>query len=151
MANESLLEFIQGDVFDAKSFGVDGLAVFYHGLSAIRAEAGKHEADAKFNAAFRAVRYIDTDGQGPDGTTRVENVEVMRKLINDILGEFAAGNCRKIAMNGIRVYNLPDAHVRPEKYQIQFIKEWLALHPGVFEKICLIDQRDGFNRADDKI
>ena len=54
-------------------------------------------------------------------------------------------------MNGIRVHNRPDIHNRPEKYQIQFIKEWLSSNPDVFEKVMLVDRRDGFNHANDRI
>ena len=139
------IKFIEGDVFDAKSFGADALIVFYAGLSAIKAAAVKHQSDANFNAAFGLTRYIDTNA------IKINSVEDMRKLLNHVLNELAGSNCRKIAMNGIRAYERPDVHTRSEKYQIQFIEEWLALHPGVFEQICLIDKRDGFNHADDRI
>lgn len=137
------LEFIQGNVYDAKSVGADGLFVFYDGLSAIRITAQEHQMDEQFNAAFRLTRYIEIDW--------VEDTEDMRLLLNSVLDEGMDHNCSIIAMNGIIARTRPDIHVRSEKYQIQFIKEWLDFHPGVFEKIYLVDQRGGFNRADEKI
>ena len=137
------LEFIKGNVFGAKSVGADGLFVFYYGLSAIRITAQEHQMDEQFNAAFRLTNYIDANG--------IEDTEDMRILLNSVLDEAKNNNCSIIAMNGIRAYTRPDIHSRSEKYQIQFIKEWLDLHPGVFEKIYLIDRRGGFNRADEKI
>ena len=139
------IQLVEGDVFDAKSYGADGLAVFYSGLSEIRADAAERKNDGKFNASFTLVRYIDTDAG------KVENTEDMRQLLDALLGELAAAGCRTVAMNGIRVHTRPDMHTRPEKYQIEFIREWLAGHPGVFEKICLIDRRGGFNHADEKL
>jgi hypothetical protein len=140
------LEFVKGNVFDAKSFGADGLVVFYYGLSGIRAEAGTHERDERFNAAFRFTRYMDIGNTAVD---KVENTDDMRARLFCVLDEAAAGKCRILAMNGMKAGTRPDAHVRPEKYQIGFVKEWLDRHPGVFDKICLIDQRGGFNQADD--
>ena len=137
------LEFIQGNIYGAKSVGAEGLFVFYYGLSAIRITAQKHQMDEQFNAAFRYTQYIDANG--------IEDTDDMRILLNRVLDEAMANNCSIIAMNGIRARTKPDAHVRSEKYQIQFIKEWLDLHPGVFEKIYLVDRRGGFNRADEKI
>lgn len=139
------IEFITGNVFDARSYGADGLAVFRSGLSEIRADGAEHRNDAKFNASFTLARYIDTDAG------KVENVEDMRRLLDAVLGELAAAGCRAIAMNGIRVHTRPDMRTRPEKYQIEFIREWLAGHPGVFAKVCLIDRRGGFNHADEKL
>ena len=139
------IEFIEGDVFDAKSYGADGLAVFRSGLSEIRADGTEHRRDGKFNDSFTVVRYIDTDGG------KVENTEDMRQLLHALLDELAAAGCRTVAMNGLRVQTRPDMRTRPEKYQIESIREWLAGHPGVFEKICLIDRRDGFNHADEKL
>ena len=142
------LEFIQGNVFNAKSLGADGVFVFYYGLSAIRTIARKYQMDEQFNAAFRLTRYIDID---KDENDWVENTEDMQLVLDSLLDEAMDNNCSIIAMNGIRARIRPDDHVRSEKYQIQFIKEWLDLHPGVFEKIYLIDRRGGFNRADEKI
>ena len=142
------LEFIKGNVYDAKSLGADGLFVFYYGLSAIRITAQKHQMDEQFNAAFRFTRYIDID---TDEIDWVEDTEDMHIVLDSLLDEAMANNCSIIAMNGIRAKTKPDNHVRSEKYQIQFIKEWLDLHPDVFEKIYLIDRRGGFNRADEKI
>jgi len=139
------IAFIEGDVFDAKSYGADGLAVFYSGLSAVSANGTRHRNDSEFNASFTLVRYIDTN------RNKVENIEVMRQLLGGVLGELAAAGCRTIAMNGIRIHTRPDMSTRSEKYQIEFIREWLAGHPGVFAKVCLIDRRGGFNHADEKL
>ena len=130
-------------MFTAKSLGADGLFVFYYGLSAIRTTAQKHQMDEQFNAAFRVTQYIDANG--------IEDTEDMRIVLDSLLDEAMNNNCNIIAMNGIRAKNKPDIHVRSEKYQIQFIKEWLDVHPCVFEKIYLIDRRGGFNRADERI
>ena len=145
------LVFIKGDVYDARSFGADGLVVFYSGLSDIRVTAVKHKKDKQFNAAFRFTRYIDTDHDGANDEIGVKNIDDMHKLLNHVLDEALANKCRIIVMNGIRVTDRPDIHTRPEMYQIQFIIEWMDLHPGVFDKICLIDRRDGFNNANNKI
>lgn len=36
--------------------------------------------------------------------------------------------------------------IRPEVYQREFIKEYIADHPGTFEKISLVDLRGGFDK-----
>ncbi len=136
-------EFIKGNVYDAKSVGADGLFVFYYGLPAIRITARQHQMDEQFNAAFRLTIFIDANG--------IDDIKDMRILLNSVLDEAKNNNCSIIAMNGIRAYTRPDIHARSEKYQIQFIKEWLDLHPGVFEKNYLVDRRGGFNKADEEI
>lgn len=42
--------------------------------------------------------------------------------------------------------NRPDMTIRPEVYQREFIKEYIADHPGTFEKISLVDLHGGFNK-----
>ena len=141
--NTTQLVFLQGDVFQAAAFGVDGLAVFYGGLSAIRILAEEHQADAEFTQSFRCIRYVDLNRE-----RQIECVDDMERLLVEVLDQFVASGCRVVAMNGLRCDERPDPHVRSEKYQIQFIEKWLGSHPGVFDKICLIDLRDGFHLAD---
>lgn len=143
--NATQLVFIKGDVFQAKAFGADGLAVFYGGLSAIRVLASEHKNNSEFNAQFRRVIYGDFDFD--DLGCRAKGLEGMEQVLTKVLDELAASKCRVVAMNGLRCDDRPNPHIRPEKYQIKFIKKWLASHPGVFEKIFLIDLRNGFNLA----
>lgn len=139
------IEYIQGNVYDAKTLGADGLIVFYYGLSAIRVTASKHSKDDVFNASFKCARYIDTD------MIQVNDIQDMRTVLEYVFRLLMVCKCHTIVMNGIRVRNRPDIHNRPEKYQIQFIKEWLSSNPDVFEKVMLVDRRDGFNHANDRI
>lgn len=77
---------------------------------------------------------------------KINSIDDMRSQIEEVLNAFKDRRIRTVAMNGIRCNNLPDPNIRPEQYQRQFVEEYLAKHPGVFEKIILVDARGGFDK-----
>ena len=156
MENKTLIQTVKGTIFDADR--AEGVAVFIPaGLAGIRWEADQF---------VRAFGVTDLRPKGmvvcslPEpvrGIARhlvffdnqkktVDTVEDMRRQINDTLDAFANLGAKTVAMNGIRSRTLPDESVRQETCQRQFVEEYVAKHPDVFETIWLVDKRGGFDK-----
>lgn len=75
----------------------------------------------------------------------VESVDAMRTQVYTTLDAFAKAGVKTVAMNGIKVNEIPDKTTRPEAYQRQYVEEYVASHPDAFDTICLVDLHGGFN------
>ena len=77
----------------------------------------------------------------------VESVDAMRTQVYTTLDAFAKAGVKTVAMNGIKVNEIPDKTSRPEVYQRQFVEEYVAAHPDAFDTICLVDKCGGLNHC----
>ena len=78
----------------------------------------------------------------------IYDVDDMKKQVWEVLDTFASQGIRTVAMNGIRCDDRPDLSFRPEKYQRQFVGEYLSTYPDVFDQIILVDARGGFDKKE---
>ncbi len=144
---------VTGSVLDRSL--AEGIAVFIpEGLTAINPDAkdffrqtvGKAPAGTFDIAAVTAsegkLKFLCL---ADNSERKINSINDMRSQIEEVLNAFAGKGVKSIAMNGIRCDNR-DKSIRPEQYQRQFVEEYLAKHPGVFEKIILVDARGGFDK-----
>ena len=68
----------------------------------------------------------------------------MYQQLTDVLNHFSYHGTKSIAMNGIDCGR--NRWQRPEKYQLDFIKEYILTHDTPFEEIFLVDLHGGFNK-----
>ena len=151
--NDTIISSVSGSILNGDL--AEGLCIIVPpGLTALRVEGkmffeqmtGRFPEDAVDDAAFagnikgKHLLYVDT------AEHIICNIDDMRELVNGILATFSDLGIKDIAMNGIRCDNRPDMTIRPEVYQREFIKEYIADHPGTFEKISLVDLHGGFNK-----
>jgi hypothetical protein len=144
---------VTGSVLDRSL--AEGIAVFIpEGLTAINPDANDFFQQVTGRAPAGAFEFAAVrSGEGQlkflclvdNNERKINSIDDMRSQIEEVLNAFAGKGVKSIAMNGIRCDNR-DQTIRPEKYQRQFVEEYLAKHPGVFEKIILVDARGGFDR-----
>ncbi|MBO4632590.1 MAG: hypothetical protein J5858_11765, partial [Lentisphaeria bacterium] len=56
----------------------------------------------------------------------VESIDAMRAQVYATLDAFAKAGVKTVAMNGIKVNEIPDKTSRPEAYQRQYVEEYVA-------------------------
>ena len=135
----------------------EGIALFIpQGLTAFSVEVQEffeRECDKKAIGACTVSKSV-TGGKArcliciDNAIRKINNVDDMKKQVWEVLDTFASQKIRTVAMNGIRCDKRPDLRVRPEKYQRQFVEEYLSTHPDVFDWIILVDARGGFDKKE---
>lgn len=156
MKHKTVIQTVKGSVFDTSR--AEGIAVFIPmGLVGIRAEAEAFVSlfgirdrrpkdmiicswpEARCGIARHLVFFDNMEKE-------IYTVEDMRRQVNETLDAFAGLGAKTIAMNGIRCRTLPDEKTRCEQYQRKFVEDYLEAHPGIFDTVCLVDLRGGFNK-----
>ena len=156
MENKTMIRTVKGTIFDTDR--AEGIAVFIpEGLVGIRSEAEHFVRSFGVTDLHPREMVVCSQPEPASGIARhlvffdnlkkmVETVEDMRRQVNDTLDAFANLGARSVAMNGIRSRTLPDMTSRSEKYQKQFVEEYVEKNPGVFDAVWLVDKRGGFNQ-----
>ena len=151
--NTSAFRYAQGSIFDAfERVHVEAIVVFIpQGLTSIRWVARRYVENLVCLGSGRDGMfslYRDSCGRlvavcEKEARTTLE----MRQLLDHACVLLSDLGIRRVAMNGIRVRDLPTEWHEAERLMSDYVCELCGLSRDPFEQVFFVDLRGGFNKA----